>query len=211
MDNRLKKLDSFLNMLASRQSSESVYNQYKDERLLHNLKTYFSYLLTNGYGPLMIGEAPGYKGCRITGIPFTSSNQISHSKHKIFTQNSSDFFLSVKKSENTASIVWEKIKTDTTFPVFWNAFPFHPHKKDNSLSNRRPVGEETEEGKKYIALLLELFPTKRIYAIGNVSYDLMRNNFPGFEVVYIRHPSFGGKKGFLKKIVEEKLEAWSIP
>ena len=80
----------------------------------------------------------------------------------------------------------------------WNAFPFHPHKKDDAYSNRKPSRTEIEEGKKYLTYMLELFKPSRLCALGRVAELTLKNTFPDKEVIYIRHPSYGGKKDFIE-------------
>jgi len=70
-------LNRLLNELSQRKSSESVFNQYQDKSILNNLKAYMKYLLQYKPDVLLIGEAPGYRGCRLTGIPFTSGDVIT--------------------------------------------------------------------------------------------------------------------------------------
>lgn len=205
---KIKILEQFLHHLSQRKSSESVFNQYEDPRILNNLRIYFQYLINHGHGPLMIGEAPGHRGCRLTGIPFTSTNQIFFSEHQIFKQNINELFLSEKSSEATATIVWEKIKPETLFPVFWNSFPFHPSDNGKPRSNRPPTSGEVEEGATYLRMLLKIFEAKKIYAIGGTAKRSLKKIFSDVDVVYIRHPSRGGKKDFLAKIYEEKIQAW---
>jgi len=62
-------MDRFVAALQQYTESAMVENPYKNDILLGNLKIYL-----NGMKPIaiLVGEAPGYKGCAKTGIPFTS-------------------------------------------------------------------------------------------------------------------------------------------
>ena len=100
-------LDRLLTELSQRKPSELVFNQYQDIRVLNNLKAYITYLLRYNPNILLIGEAPGYRGCRLTGIPFTSGEVINNSKHTIFKELGIEIVPQQVISENTATILWE--------------------------------------------------------------------------------------------------------
>lgn len=145
----------------------------------------------------MIGEAPGYKGCAQSGIPFTSLDIIS----------SLDFFknkaqlLGGKEKERTATMIWNVIGPIAEPPMLWNAFPFHPHKNNSPKSNRKPNINEINEGLEYIKMLQKIFPNANLIAVGNVAYESL-NKFGLTVYGKVRHPSFGGKAQFNEKIIK---------
>lgn len=191
-------LNNLLKRLAQRESSESVFNQYQDKPILNNLKVYFTHLLHYNPRVLIVGEAPGYRGCRLTGIPFTSVDVIKNSEHYFFTQIRSKLVLRRVGSENTAKIFWDFLTGNELVPVLWNAFPFHPHQSGLPETNRKPNISEIEEGKRYLKTVHDLFKPKKICSLGRVGESILKELFPGEETVYIRHPSHGGKKDFIK-------------
>lgn len=191
-------LNSLLNELSQRKSSESVFNQYQDKSILNNLKTYITYLLRYKPDVLLIGEAPGYRGCTLTGIPFTSGDVIKASKHNIFKDIGSKIVLSKIISENTATILWEFLDMNESVPILWNAFPFHPHHKGMPESNRKPTISEIEEGKTYMKQIYNLFKPEKLCSLGRVGESILKGLFPKGKIIYIRHPSYGGKKDFIK-------------
>ncbi|MBV1914496.1 MAG: uracil-DNA glycosylase [Pseudomonadales bacterium] len=146
---------------------------------------------------LLVGEAPGYKGCRITGIPFSSGALIRAKQHRIFEQIESDIYLTDIESENSASLVWQTLTDQDHYPLFWNAFPFHPHPKHIQNKNRAPNQKEMAEGESYLEELVELFSPQQIAGIGRKGAQSLERIFPDREVRYIRHPSYGGKKDFI--------------
>lgn len=191
------EMNDLLKELSQRKSSEIVFNQYSDSNILNNLKVYFSYLLENNHNILIVGEAPGYLGCKLTGIPFTSGSIIKQSSNNIFKKITNKIFLEKIISENTATIIWDFFKEKNTVPILWNSFPFHPHKKGNEKSNRRPTRLEVDEGKKYLRLIFNLFNPKIIGSLGRVGESILKDTFPEKEIIYIRHPSHGGKNKFI--------------
>jgi len=184
--------------LSKRGTSDIVFNQYQDEDIRNNLRLYFDYLLQNKPDVILIGEAPGYNGCRLTGIPFTSGAVIKKSKHKIFKKIGSEIVLHQEVSENTATILWDFLGSDRLVPILWNAFPFHPHRSGIPESNRRPDASEIEEGKKYLRIVYDLFEPKKLCSLGRVGEAVLKELFPNEKIIYIRHPSRGGKKNFIK-------------
>lgn len=105
---------------------------------------------------MLIGEAPGFHGCRLSGIPFTCEHDFTidvvsnlmekELGYKIFSKGKPEYELS-------ASIVWSKLKewheTYRTIPMLWNICPFHLHAAGNVLSNRTPTGKEVQYGVSY--------------------------------------------------------------
>lgn len=189
-------LGDLLESLSGRESSEIVFNQYQDEEIRNNLKLYFDYLIQNKHDVLLIGEAPGYRGCRLTGIPFTGGVVIKNAKHKIFKEIGSEIKLHQVVSESTATILWDFLGNDRPVPILWNAFPFHPHKCGMPESNRKPNVQELKEGKKYLKIVYDIFKPKKLCSLGRVGEITLRELFPSEEIIYIRHPSYGGKKKF---------------
>ena len=112
-------------------SSETVYGQIR----LQNLRRYFAQLLERGVDTLMLGEAPGYLGCRRTGVGFTSEPQLigGISTAQMFGAERgyqlSGEFPDLRK-EQSATIVWGELTRLDFVPLVWAAFPFHPHKPD---------------------------------------------------------------------------------
>ena len=71
--------------------------------------------------------------------------------------------------------------------ILWNIFPFHPHKKDDLLTNRTPTNEELDAGIEYAKMLLALVPTLKIVAIGQKSAGTLQRY--GVEcVACVLHP-----------------------
>lgn len=193
-------LNELLHHLSKRKSSDIVFNQYQDKNILNNLKLYFEWLIQNRHNVLLIGEAPGYRGCRLTGIPFTSGAVIKSARHKIFKEIGTQIELHKVTPENTASMLWEILDASSPIPILWNAFPFHPFKSGVSESNRKPTPSEIEEGKRYLEIVYELFRPQKLCSLGRVGEAILNDLFPNEKIIYIRHPSHGGKKDFVRGV-----------
>lgn len=194
-------INQFINNLASRESSVDMFNPYEDKNVANNLRAYLVYMLDNyKNGIMLVGEAPGHKGCKITGIPFTSGEVIRSDKHKIFKDIGKKINLSKEEKETTAKIVWDYLEGKSIIPLFWNAFPFHPHPEKNRNKNRQPNLGEVKEGLTYLKELIDIFKPRTIAGIGRFGTSCAQRAFTEKKVNYIRHPSYGGKNDFLDGI-----------
>jgi len=156
---------------------------------------------------IMIGEAPGYKGCKLTGIPFTSEEIMMSENHfGLFGSHTGYNVVGEHNKyakENSSTIVWNTYLSNELCPLMWNAFPFHPHKIDNQHSNRTPNKDEIEIGNNFLKTLLIEFPTIKYYvAVGNKADKCL--DILGIKHIKIRHPSMGGKQEFIRGVMEMK-------
>lgn len=196
-------IEQIVNKLASRPTNNlSVNNFYRgndkeSQNRLNNIAKYLAFYENNPPKYILIGEAPGYKGCAKSGIPFTSLHIIS----SLDFLNKTTQLLGGKEKERTSTIVWDLIGQIAEPPMLWNAFPFHPHKNNSPKSNRKPNIKEIQEGLEYIKKLIKIFPNAKLIAVGNVAYEsLIKFDLPVDSKV--RHPSFGGKAAFNEQITK---------
>jgi hypothetical protein len=177
-------------------NTRNLYQGNDDSSFLRksNLKLYLEQMKVINPTTLLLGEAPGYKGCGNTGIAFTSERIIKtynfFSNHKFLV--SSDNHL---ESEISATIVWEEIIKRKTLPLLWNIFPFHPHKENNLKSNRTPNIEELEFGATILRKLLYIFEIENIIAVGRKAEEHIQELKINYH--YVRHPANGGKNKFI--------------
>jgi uracil-DNA glycosylase len=198
------KLRRFARRLQDEELSGEVTNFYRAKRTnlqRSNLQRYLAFMYEKGTDVLLVGEAPGYNGCRLTGVPFTSEYIIRRGvlDGKLFGVDNG-YRASVKKvkKEQSATAMWSVLEEMEVLPLLWNAFPFHPYKKENIYSNRKPTVKELEIGKHYLSELIELFDIKVVIAVGNVADDVL--NRMEIEHTKVRHPSYGGKKDFKEQL-----------
>ncbi len=146
----------------------------------------------------IIGEAPGWRGARYTGVAFTSEQLIydravprivSCGGNRITTQPS-------PIKEPSATMVWKEIYRHQLQErvVMFNAVPWHPEGKDSPLSNRPPRDDEKKAGLERLELFFHLFPGIRVLALGlTASENLKKLKIPHSKV---RHPANGGAMMF---------------
>jgi len=149
----------------------STFNQYAaSARLRERLADYLARRADSEL--LLVGEAAGYRGARLSGIPFTSERQLTGRG----------------PAEASATIVHRVLdELDLEEHVLlWNVVPTHPHRPGEPSSNRRPRADEIEASRPFLEQLAagrHLVPVGRIAeaAIGTAG---------------IRHPSHGGAQEF---------------
>jgi len=121
---------------------------------------------------VLVGEAAGYRGARISGIAFTSERQLT----------------GAGPAEASATIVHRVlaelgIEDDV---LLWNVVPTHP---GTEMTNRRPTRAEIDAARPF---LREVTRNRTAVAVGRVAAATLA------DVPYVRHPSHGGAAAFAR-------------
>ena len=189
----------FVNHLARRGDRPKTFNPYRNPDLAANLNLYLMTLKQHSNRPmLLVGEALGFKGGRLTGIPFSCGDVFTRFNHPLLAELKSKLILSSRESENTATMVWEYLTEKQQTPLFWNAFPFHPYHYRRPKTNRAPTVKEIQQGSIYLKQLADIFQPPVIAGIGRKGQLAAHKAFPDQVIQRIRHPSFGGKREFIE-------------
>ena len=153
-----------------------TFNQYGDSELRRErLRVYLDARAAASI--LLVGEAAGYRGTRVSGIPFTSERQLS----------------ATGPAEASATIVHRVlaelgIEQDV---LLWNVVPTHPHRLGDPGTNRLPTGAEIDAS---LPFLTALARGRRVVAVGRVAERVLG-------APYVRHPSHGGAADFRAGLV----------
>src|ERR1700726_1653074 len=132
------------NVVFTEASTATLFNQYSDVApgldkaaaigiRRANLNSYCS-SFTRRPTTLLVGEAPGPKGCRFSGVPFTSEEQLVAHTLPFKGRQSSNRATPYK--ESSATTFWAAMKGFEARAFAWNCVPFHPHEKDELMSIR---------------------------------------------------------------------------
>ncbi len=152
---------------------------------------------------LLVGEAPGYRGCRLTGVPFTREYILLNGLEELGLFGESRGYRKTNESEklckeSSASIVWQTLIVTPQMPLIWNAFPFHPFQLGNEQSNRKPSQGEIRIGQAFLKDLIQLFDIKIVVAVGNIAESTLTTM--KITCKKVRHPAYGGKTMFINGI-----------
>ena len=160
------RADRLVERLAAATIGET-FNQYADPRLSERLRYYLESRAEARF--LLVGEAAGYRGARVSGLPFTSERQLTgHGP-----------------AEATATIV-QRTLADLGLVddvLLWNVVPTHP---GTETSNRRPTRVDVDASR---AFLDELVRGRHVIAVGRLAHAVTGAR-------YVRHPSHGGAGAF---------------
>lgn len=132
------------------------------------------YLVERWSAPLvLVGEAAGWRGARLSGIAFTSVAQLGVGE----------------VNEASATIVHRTLaelglETDV---LLWNSVPTHPHRPGAPHSNRRPSATEIAAGRTFLGAVCE---GRTVVAVGRVAAECTNAAFT------VRHPAHGGTRAF---------------
>ncbi len=200
----MSAISTFIERLAQAETPPPVHNQYagtdKPARVRRaNLRRYLEQMAGRRPRVLLVGEAAGYRGCRLTGVPFTSEAILLQGVPAHGLLGSANGYVKTDErrrvvGEQTATIVWDLLRTLRPLPLLWNALPFHPHRPDDPWSNRTPRVGELALGRPFLPLLLDHFPIETVVAVGNKAADALGRW--DVHAHKIRHPSHGGKALF---------------
>jgi uracil-DNA glycosylase len=173
----MSMVSAFVTELASARIG-ATHNQYADSALRR--RRLVEYLESRSAAQLLlVGEAAGYRGARVSGVPFTSERQLT----------------GTGPSEISATIVHRTldelgIAQDV---LLWNLVPTHPHAAGRPESNRRPTRGEIEAGLPFVRRLAE---GRCVLGVGRLAEQAL-------QAPYVRHPAHGGAAAF-----RATLAAW---
>jgi uracil-DNA glycosylase len=207
-----KQFMNFIEELALTKVTPNVYNQYSYENQENavrrdNLLIYLEQMYKLNPEVILVGEAPGYRGCRLTGVPFTSEHLLMNNigELKLFGAEAGYRLASPKDKllkEATATIIWNTLLENYIVSLAWNAFPFHPHKADNGESNRTPLKSELIIGERFLLQIIDMFNIKKVVAVGRKAEETLGKL--NIQCSRVRHPAQGGKNDFVQGIKKLK-------
>jgi uracil-DNA glycosylase len=147
---------------------------------------------------LLVGEAPGWHGCRFSGLPFTSEAQLSSGSLPFQGQLSS--CSGAPHAEASATIFWQALKAHHPHFFVWTSLPFHPHRPGQPLSNRTPTRQELQTYLPILAEVVRLLAPELVLAVGRQAQQALK--WLDILALAVRHPAHGGASEFRVGIIE---------
>ena len=204
-----RAIEALIADLAAVPGSEKLFNPYAPPGhpgaaiRRANLLRYLSGMARRSPRVLMLFEAPGYRGCALSGLPVTSERIMLRGVEKwgLFGagyHQTSDNPQGV--AEMTATILWGALVEHAEEPpLIWNTVPLRPHKPGEPRSNRTPTVVEQRTGGEFVGRILAIFSVDLILGGGRKAQrtlgELEIDHLP------LRHPSQGGKAEFVEGLV----------
>ena len=205
-----KPVRAFVELLARTETGPASTNffDYSDAGNAlrrRNLELYLLEMLERRPSVLLVGEAPGYRGMRMTGVPFSNPAIIQGRVDPFGLFGPEKGYVlppdaGTVAAEPTATVMWDVLAELDFLPLLWSAYPLHPHQPCRPLSNRTPSTAEIRTGLPLWQELARIFGTGNVIAVGNIGHRSVLAS--GRSAPKVRHPAHGGKVKFREGLRE---------
>ena len=206
------QIDTLIRELSLARAPVDAFNEYapgdpNNGIRRSNLRLYLRAMAARESNALLVMEAPGYRGCRLTGVPVTSRKVLLEGAPALGMFGREAGYRDVADAgfervygEQSATIVWSALSDLGALPLIWNTYPFHPHKAGKPDSNRKPRMAEIMLGVNFLSQILAIWDFETVIAVGNVAYETLQ--FLKLDCWKLRHPAHGGKNDFVTGLRE---------
>lgn len=175
--------------------SEALYgDDAEGRRRERNLRRYFAMPHAS---VLLLGEAPGWRGMTVTGVPFVSAREggagvvpgLELPEHP------------QAPWEASSRVVWATLRDwRGPIPLSWPVYPRHPFVAGDRRSNRTPRPAEVRAGAPVALELIRALGIETVVAVGRKAQGAIA--MAGIEAPAIRHPAQGGAALFAEQLIE---------
>lgn len=185
--------------------AEFLYDETTDDGRLRrrNLLRYLTVLEGAGSRLLLVGEAPGWRGATITGVPFMSVRELDARPGHLTGRGDGDGFEIPPDPaavwEASSRVVWRTLTGwQGPPPASWPVYPHHPFVPGDPHSNRTPRTAEVSAGFPVVVELARALGNPRIVAVGRKAQGALTAS--GIAAEAVRHPAQGGATLFEQQV-----------
>ncbi|WP_158866567.1 uracil-DNA glycosylase [Leifsonia sp. AG29] len=145
---------------------------------------------------LFLGEAPGWRGMTVTGVPFTSVREAEAGVVpglELPGQPQAPW-------EASSRVFWATMaQWSGPLPISWPVYPHHPFEAGRPLTNRTPRVSEVRAGAPVARELVAALGIETIVAVGRKAQGALAE--AGIDAPAIRHPAQGGARQFTEQLL----------
>lgn len=191
-----RRLEGFFGMLRAlpgREDAEALYGpDAAGRRRERNLRRY----LSMPHAPiLLLGEAPGWRGMAITGVPFVSAEEAESGVVPGLELPAS----LPARWEASSRAVWAALaEWDGPLPLSWPVVPLHPCVRGSPRTNRTPRRSEVLLGAPVAMELISALGIGTVLAVGRHAQRVAAE--AGVAAPALRHPAHGGAALFAQQL-----------
>ena len=144
---------------------------------------------------LLVGEAPSWRGCRFSGVPFTSEAQLVDGSLPFEGERTSRRRRPL--AEPSGTVVWRVLRPRSPRFLLWNVSPLHPHRPGAPLANRRPRVTEVRRFHGLLGRVMGALGPAAVAAVGRTAQAALGEL--DVRCRYARHPAQGGAEPFRRR------------
>jgi hypothetical protein len=178
-----------------------------------NLLRYLETLRSAGSRLLLVGEAPGWRGATITGVPFMSVRELE-ARPGLLTGAADGEGFEVPPDpaapwEASSRVVWKTLAGwSGPLPLSWPVYPHHPFAPGDRHTNRTPRPAEVRAGAPVVLELARALGDPPLVAVGRKAQGALAAN--GVAAEAVRHPAQGGAALFEQQVRALGRDAGSL-
>ena len=145
---------------------------------------------------LLLGEAPGWRGMTVTGVPFTSVREVEAGVLPGLELPAAP----QAPWEASSRVFWETMgKWRGPLPLSWPVYPHHPFVAGLPQTNRTPRSSEVRVGGPVADELIRALGIETVVAVGRKAQGALAE--AGIEAPAVRHPAQGGARMFTEQLL----------
>ncbi|MDN4596971.1 uracil-DNA glycosylase [Leifsonia virtsii] len=145
---------------------------------------------------LLLGEAPGWRGMTVTGVPFTSVREVEAGVLPGLELPADP----QAPWEASSRVFWQTMaQWQGPLPLSWPVYPHHPFVAGKPQTNRTPRSSEVRAGGPVALELIEALGIEAVVAVGRKAQGALAE--AGIEAPAIRHPAQGGARMFTDQLL----------